>query len=288
MKLVRSWETTETLSGIPPHIKSLVDIGTIKEQQGLIVEKVYNKVMDGLKQFFEERAIGGGQLTEARIKTMINDCMADQFSDLKNDLAARFTSPPTRQQQTNEPINDELPPSEQIQDANERAAAREVAEYPLRVRNGVLTRVPNDFEFPKGGVYDLWTKWNIGDTQQGIPPLRLLKAPDFSFMDKRPPLRDQQFKRKAQEGPAKRRPSRKIFSDLKFVCSYVEAKAKDAGMDTDDRSSTNVRLMYEKVENLLYQTVKTKRGTQLKWRTLVTKLRKIAADEKKRQSNGDG
>ena len=139
-------------------------------------------------------------------------------------------------------------------------------------------------------MYDLWTKWNIGDTQQGIPPLQFLKAPDFSFMDKRAPLRDQQFKRKTQEGPAKRCPSRKIFSDLKFVCNYVEAKAKDAGMDTNDRSSTNVRLMYEKVEDQLYQTVKTKRGTQLKWRTLVTKLRKMAAEEKKRlqQSNGDG
>ena len=60
VKVVRSWETTETLSGIPPHIKSLVDIGTIKEQQSLIVEKVYNKVMEGLKAYFEERAIGGG------------------------------------------------------------------------------------------------------------------------------------------------------------------------------------------------------------------------------------
>jgi hypothetical protein len=42
--VVRAWETTETLSGIPPHIKSLVDIGYIKEQQGLIVDKVFDRV----------------------------------------------------------------------------------------------------------------------------------------------------------------------------------------------------------------------------------------------------
>ena len=63
MKVLHAWETTETLSGVPPHIKLLVDIGTIKEQQSVIVEKVFNKVMGGVLAYFEERAIGGGQLT---------------------------------------------------------------------------------------------------------------------------------------------------------------------------------------------------------------------------------
>ena len=116
------------------------------------------------------------------------------------------------------------------------------------------------------------------DTQQGVPPLRLTNAPDFAFLDKKPPLEDQLFKRKSQQGPPKRRPSRKIFSDLKFVCQYITNKAREGGMDVNDRGSTNVRLMYEKVETDLYQTVKAKRGTQLKWRTLVTKLRKKAKD----------
>ena len=33
VKVLHSWETTESLTGIPPHIKLLVDIATIKEQQ---------------------------------------------------------------------------------------------------------------------------------------------------------------------------------------------------------------------------------------------------------------
>jgi hypothetical protein len=110
-----------------------------------------------------------------------------------------------------------------------------------------------------------------------------MKATDFAFLDDKPPLDDQKFKRKTQQGPAKRRPSRKIFSDLKFVCKFITSKASEAGMDTSDRSSSNVRLMYEKVETILYETVKTKRGTQLKWRTLVTKLRKQA-----KESNDNG
>ena len=277
-KVYRSWETSETLTGIPPHIKSLVDIGTIKEQQGLIVDKVYNKVMDGLKAYFEDRAIGGGQLTEARIRAMIQDSLTDQFQGLKNDLSMRFPSTPSQQRGTN--ANSTIAIAASDLDEQEKAAAQEMEQYPLRVRDGLLTRLPNDFEFPKAGVYDLWLKWNIGDTEQGVPPLRLMTAPDFSFLDKKPPLRDQTFKRKNQLGPAKRRPSRKIFSDIKFVCNYISARAGDAGMDTTDRSSINVRLMYEKVEEVLYKTVKTKRGTQLKWRTLLLKLRSITKQSK--------
>ena len=279
-KIVRSWETTEALSGIPPHIKSLVNIGSIKEQQGLIVDKVYSKVMEGRQAYFEEKAIGGGQLTESRIQNMIRESMADQFSNLMKDFENRFPAAGTPQQPAAEkrPIE-----GTETMDAQEREAAQEIQQYPLRVRDGALSILPNDFEFPKAGVYDLWLKWNIGDTEQGVPPLRMMKAPDFAFMDRKPPLKDQQFKRKTQQGPPKRRPSRKIFSDLKFVCEYISKKATHAGMDITDRSNKNVRLMYEKVESELYRTIKTKRGTQLKWRTLVTKLRKVA-----RESNDNG
>jgi hypothetical protein len=276
VKVLHSWETTEKLSGIPPHIKSLVDIGTIKEQQKHIVEKVYTRVMEGLRAYFDERAIGGGQLTEARMRAMINDSLATQFTELRKDLDPRITASPA----TNNPQGST---EETTIDQMEREAAREVEQYPLRVRNGVLSRIPNNFEFPKAGVYDLWVKWNIGDTEQGVPPLRLMKAPDFAFLDNKPPLPEQQFKRKSNQGPAKRRPSRKIFSDLKFVSQYIEAKARDAGMDINDRSNNNVRLMYEKVEASLYEAVKTKRGTQLKWRTVVTKLRKLV---KQQNENG--
>ena len=274
VNVLHSWETAETLSGIPPHIKSLVDIATIKQQQEVIVEQVYGRVMEGIKAYFEEIAIGGGQLTEGRIQTMIKDSMASQFTDLKKALERLTVPPPSRARQHPVDETNEATVDEAIVEERERAAAREVEKYPLRVRNGMISRLPNTFEFPKAGVYDLWTKWNIGDTEVGVPPLRLMKAPDFAFLDAKPPLPEQQFKRKAQAGPARRRPSRKIFSDMKFVCSYIETKATEGGMDINDRRSQNVRLMYEKIEGVLYETVKAKRGTQLKWRTLLHKLRK--------------
>ena len=278
VKVVRSWETSEAMTGIPPHIKSLLDISQIQEQMGLIVEKVYSRVMEGMKSYFEERSIGGGELTEGRIRGMISDSLDAQFSNLKKDLDARFAA--SLKPATNSTTNNTNTAID-LTDARELAEATEVEKYPLRLRNGMLSRVPSNFEFPKAGVYDVWVKWNIGDTEQGVPPLRLTTPPDFAFLDTKVPLKEQQ-KKKKDGGLNNRRPSRKIFCDMKFLCQYIESKAKEQGMDVTDRSSNNVRLMYEKIENNLYHTVKTKRGTQLKWRTLVNKLRSHL------KSNGNG
>jgi hypothetical protein len=38
----------------------------------------------------------------------------------------------------------------------------------------------------------------------------------------------------------KTRPSRKVCSDKKFLCSYIEQKASDGGLDTLDRSLENM------------------------------------------------
>ncbi len=47
----------------------------------------------------------------------------------------------------------------------------------------MLSRVPYVYEFPQAGACDCWIKWNIGDTVRGIPPMRILHAKDFAFMD---------------------------------------------------------------------------------------------------------
>ena len=58
--------------------------------------------------------------------------------------------------------------------------------YPLRVhKNGLLSRLPEDFEFPQAGTCDLWLRWNVGDDERGIPPLSVLRHHDYSFLDKK-------------------------------------------------------------------------------------------------------
>ena len=80
-----------------------------------------------------------------------------------------------------------------------------INQYPIRThRNGVLSQLPRDYEFPKAGVSDCWLKWNIGDTERGIPPLRALNTQDFAFMDAKPKttneMRGQRGKFKANDG----------------------------------------------------------------------------------------
>ena len=88
--------------------------------------------------------------------------------------------------------------------------------------NGILSRPP-DFDFPAVGVYDCWVKWNISDTERGIPPLRLLQAKDFSFIDSREKTGDDchghtgKFNRQ-------RRNSSKTFLDLKFYANTSRIK----------------------------------------------------------------
>ena len=48
VQIVQSWDTQLALTGIPPHIKALVDIASIKATQAQIVDQVYARVMQGL------------------------------------------------------------------------------------------------------------------------------------------------------------------------------------------------------------------------------------------------
>jgi hypothetical protein len=53
------------VTGVPPHIKELVDLEALQKEHLQLSNKVFKKVMNGLREYFEVRQIGGGQLTEA-------------------------------------------------------------------------------------------------------------------------------------------------------------------------------------------------------------------------------
>ena len=90
-------------------------------------------------------------------------------------------------------------------------------------RNGILSRLPEDYNFPAAGVYDCWVKWNISDTERGIPQLRLLQAKDFAFIDSREKTANDS---RGHTGPFKEqwRSSSKIFSGLKYLCKTLNRK----------------------------------------------------------------
>ena len=93
---------------------------------------------------------------------------------------------------------------------------------------------------------------------------------EFNFIDKK----DKTDKgKRGQRGifKNKRRPSRKIYCDMKFICKYIEMKAAEAGFDTSDRNLSNVRTMFLAAG---LETIATnRRGDQLVWSTIIKKLR---------------
>ena len=60
-----------------------------------------------------------------------------------------------------------------------------------------------------------------------------------------------------------------------FFCKLLEKAASDQGLDTSDNSPQNVRRMFEASENEIWTDCgKNKRMDQMRWTTIVKKLRK--------------
>jgi hypothetical protein len=160
------------------------------------------------------------------------------------------------------------------EDDDEVQKLRDLESYPLRVRCGKITRLPEDFEFPNSTVWDCWERWNRGNIERGIPPLRLVRPDEYKFLDAKQ-KQDMQQRTTGGTGrpePSKRRASRKVATDLRFLCNYIEEKALESNLDKSDRSTFNLKSMFDaaKFETL----VTSKRKDQLSWYTALRLLRK--------------
>ena len=219
-----------------------------------VADKVYEKVIGGLKEYLESRGIGGGELTEARIKDMISSATGEYFERLERKLDLMGRLPGTTIER------------------NDEDGEQEVETYKRRTNGlGQLTRIPADFEFPTSNTYNCWVQWNVGNKAQSIPPLRLTDPLEFNFMDKKEKT-DQGKRGQREIFKNKRRPSRKIYCDMKFICKYIETKAAEANLDTSNRNFSNVGRIFEAAG--LDKVVTNRSGDQLVWTTIIRKLRK--------------
>jgi hypothetical protein len=58
--VVHTWESQEfTLTGVPPYVKELVDLNALRRESLQLDDKVYKKVMSGVKEY-----LNGGALVE--------------------------------------------------------------------------------------------------------------------------------------------------------------------------------------------------------------------------------
>jgi hypothetical protein len=267
VEIVYAWEANCSISGVPPHIKQLVDLEAICESTACLAQSVEIAVMVGITEYFEVRRIGSGDITEARVKEMIECAVATAITNNTEELIKRFDS-----------CLDTLGGafSEASGNTGRRAAgpSRSTATFQLRTRGGLLSRLPDNFRFPHSTSYDCWTQWNIGNLERSIPPLRSLVPKEFQFIDIIPKEANE---RRGQPGKhrEKRRPASKQYSDLKLFCKFLEKAASDQGLDTSNNSPQNVRRMFEASENEIRTACgKNKRMDQMRWTTVVKKLRK--------------
>jgi hypothetical protein len=164
--VIKAWESTRHLTGVPSHIKELVDLQALREEQSKLSDTIFTKVMGGLTEYFDARCIGSGEMMEACIKELIAlACKANMDKLVKcmettvNSLKMTFeecsfgNGPPVRQ------------------DAEEDAVVCN-STYLLRTNTlGEISRLPSDFHFPKAVIYDCWVQWNVGNSDRQIPPL---------------------------------------------------------------------------------------------------------------------
>jgi hypothetical protein len=276
VQVIHAWESNRHLTGIPPHVKELVDLHSLKVEQSKLAGTIYDKVMEGMTAYFEARRIGGGDMTEARMKEMMASVCQANVEDLALRLEAKLKSLADTFE-TYGAGNSNRPGDGRATGPRMMNAPRAQDTFLIRTNlRGELSRLPNDFQFPKGGMYDCWVQWNVGHIERSIPPLRSLTPREFQFIDD---IAKTDSEKRSQRGPSKgkdkRRPSRKTYSDMKFLCNFIQSKAGDAGTDTSDRSLDNVRKMFDAAaKELLTPGERNQRIDQFKWRTMVTRIRK--------------
>ena len=268
------------MTGIPPHAKGLINLHALKVEQLKLAGMIYNKVMEGMTDYFEAWRIGGGGMTEAWMKDMLSSVcqahvehLAQCFQVKLKTLADYFESYAT---------NNGRPP--QMTTTTPYQRTRET--YALQTNHhGELSRLPNNFQFPKGGMHDCWVQWNVGHVERSIQALRYLTPREYQFIDDSAKTAGE---KRCLRGPTKyqnkRRPSRKTYCDMKFLCNYIQSKASEAGADTTDRSLDNVRKMFDAASKELMVSGAGGAGgagdhhdqriDQFKWRTMVFRIRK--------------
>jgi S-adenosylmethionine:diacylglycerol 3-amino-3-carboxypropyl transferase len=72
--IIYAWEDNCSITGVPLHIEQLVDLEAIHESMASLAQSAWRKLssMEGIMDYFDVwhigGPIGGGEITEARVK----------------------------------------------------------------------------------------------------------------------------------------------------------------------------------------------------------------------------
>ena len=277
-----SSDDPNVISGCPPYIRQLAYIAKIKFLQESVVEDVVKRVMEETTAFFDKREIGGGNWTDERIQESMRSALNDRISEMEkrmqdnwNKLARAFA------QYTGNCPEAEVALEKDMDFDLRTQLIGPKPTYELRSNgHGGMTRLPKDFQFPRCGTHDLWIQWNIPNKERKIPPLRDFNRSDIVCLDS---VEKTENEKRGSKGKFKnnRQPGRKVYSDIKFLCNFIEDAAKAAGLDASDKSILNLQRMFDVAAPKLQPNGSAKAKAQNRWTTVCFNLRKRLREEKK-------
>ena len=122
--------------------------------------------------------------------------------------------------------------------------------------------IPATYRFPTS-LLPLWIHWCIPNNEEKIPALKDLKKSNFKGLEEEP----------------NQRPVRKDYSDVKFICDFVENTALDAGFTLNQNSQwseAKAREAFDFAYDTIYEVhpLTTRELTMhANWKTFIKKLR---------------
>jgi hypothetical protein len=90
VKIIYAWEDNCSITRVPPHIKQLVDLEASHESTASLAQSVEKAVMGAIMEYFDVWHIGGGEITEARVKEMIASAVATAITQNTEELMKKF------------------------------------------------------------------------------------------------------------------------------------------------------------------------------------------------------
>ena len=159
-------------SGIPPHISLVSSMSTIASDIKAIipaVSSVIPKVVNGVAQVLEDRAIESGSITRSGLEQIMTTCLNKA---VVRELLQRLQS------------------ADNVEANSDCTTSSSRTQYSTFTWGERLHPVPEDYALPNGGMLQAWQHWCLGDTAKQIAPLRQLKSHDFPTINARKRLCD--------------------------------------------------------------------------------------------------
>jgi hypothetical protein len=240
-------ENNSAFTGVPPHIVLMQQLQSIKQKQQHLVSEFVAEVTGVISAM----GVDGGRLTEQHLRQVLQEFQQNFLQQL---------------QQNNINILPEGTPDVVV---NELLNAPESGRtYVSHVYNGKFNRVPKDWRVPKGGVFDLWRQWWIGDSVRQIPPLQILEPKELKHLNLIP-LAPEELKGRTGKYKDRRRDISKTWSDIRKIMKFILDNVIARGAFEDTITPAAVDRMFMAVADLFTQE---ERDAQHNWYTALLRV----------------